>query len=65
MTYIAKPKVHHPSLQKNAIGLTRRDYERSGAAPSSATSRSTWSEPMPAVIASNSFLAFAIRSALR
>ena len=27
MTYIAKPKVHHPSLQKNAIGLTRRDYE--------------------------------------
>ena len=27
MTYIAKPKVHHPSLPKNAIGLTRRDYE--------------------------------------
>src|SRR3982750_2787435 len=27
MTYIAKPKVHHPSLQQNAIGLTRRDYE--------------------------------------
>ncbi|MCC7035267.1 MAG: 2-oxoacid:ferredoxin oxidoreductase subunit beta [Acidobacteria bacterium] len=27
MTYIAKPKVHHPSLQRNAIGLTRRDYE--------------------------------------
>ena len=27
MTYIPKPKVHHPSLQKNAIGLTRRDYE--------------------------------------
>src|SRR5215510_3981204 len=27
MTYIAKPKVHHPSLQKNAIGLVRRDYE--------------------------------------
>lgn len=27
MTYIAKPKVHHPSLQKNALGLTRRDYE--------------------------------------
>src|ERR671915_964721 len=27
MTYIAKPKVHPPSLQKNAIGLTRRDYE--------------------------------------
>ncbi len=27
MTYIAKPGVHHPALQKNAIGLTRRDYE--------------------------------------
>ena len=27
MTYIAKPKVYHPSLQKNEIGLTRRDYE--------------------------------------
>ena len=27
MTYIPKPLVHHPSLQKNAIGLTRRDYE--------------------------------------
>ena len=27
MTYIAKPKVHHPSLKANAIGLTRRDYE--------------------------------------
>ena len=29
MTYIAKPKAHHPSLKKNAIGLTRRDYEGS------------------------------------
>ena len=29
MTYIPKPKVHHPALQKNAIGLTRRDYEGS------------------------------------
>ena len=29
MTYIAKPKVHHPALPKNAIGLTRRDYEGS------------------------------------
>jgi 2-oxoglutarate ferredoxin oxidoreductase subunit beta len=29
MTYIAKPKVHHPALQKNALGLTRRDYEGS------------------------------------
>src|SRR5262245_11280479 len=27
MTYIAKPKVHHPGLKKNALGLTRRDYE--------------------------------------
>src|SRR6186713_2458019 len=27
MTYLAKPKLHHPDLPKNAIGLTRRDYE--------------------------------------
>jgi 2-oxoglutarate ferredoxin oxidoreductase subunit beta len=27
MSYITKPKVHHPSLKLNAIGLTRRDYE--------------------------------------
>jgi 2-oxoglutarate/2-oxoacid ferredoxin oxidoreductase subunit beta len=27
MTYIAKPKLHHPSLEKNALGFTRRDYE--------------------------------------
>jgi 2-oxoglutarate ferredoxin oxidoreductase subunit beta len=29
MTYIPKPRVHHPALQKNEIGLTRRDYEGS------------------------------------
>jgi 2-oxoglutarate/2-oxoacid ferredoxin oxidoreductase subunit beta len=28
-TSIPKPRVHHPSLEKNAIGLTRRDYEGS------------------------------------
>jgi 2-oxoglutarate ferredoxin oxidoreductase subunit beta len=27
MTYLAKPKLHHPSLLKNAVGYTRRDYE--------------------------------------
>src|SRR5260221_79285 len=27
MTYLAKPKLHHPTLQKNALGFTRRDYE--------------------------------------
>lgn len=27
MSYITKPKVHHPALKRNAIGLTRRDYE--------------------------------------
>ena len=27
MTYIAKPKFHHPSLPKNALGFTHRDYE--------------------------------------
>ncbi|HWF01891.1 MAG TPA: 2-oxoacid:ferredoxin oxidoreductase subunit beta [Caulobacteraceae bacterium] len=29
MTYIAKPKLHHPGLPANALGLTRRDYEGS------------------------------------
>ena len=29
MTSIAKPPVKHPSLQKNGLGLTRRDYEGS------------------------------------
>ncbi len=27
MTYIAKPKLHHPSLPRNTVGFTRRDYE--------------------------------------
>jgi len=27
MTYIAKPRLHHPELPKNALGFTRRDYE--------------------------------------
>ncbi|HZT88366.1 MAG TPA: 2-oxoacid:ferredoxin oxidoreductase subunit beta [Stellaceae bacterium] len=27
MTYIAKPKLHHPKLPTNALGFTRRDYE--------------------------------------
>src|ERR1700758_5649034 len=27
MTFIAKPKVAHPSLPKNTLGFTRRDYE--------------------------------------
>src|SRR5512142_667414 len=27
MTYIAKPKLHHPSLVPNKAGFTRRDYE--------------------------------------
>lgn len=29
MTYLPKPKVHHPDLPRNALGLTRRDYEGS------------------------------------
>ena len=29
MTYITKPKVHAATLQTNALGLTRRDYEGS------------------------------------
>jgi len=27
MTFMLKPKVRHPDLPKNALGLTRRDYE--------------------------------------
>ena len=27
MTYIAKPRLHHPSLVKNKAGFTRREYE--------------------------------------
>ncbi|HEX5452516.1 MAG TPA: 2-oxoacid:ferredoxin oxidoreductase subunit beta [Stellaceae bacterium] len=27
MTYIAKPKLHHPKLPTNALGFTHRDYE--------------------------------------
>ena len=27
MTYIAKPRMHHPSLTVNKVGYTRRDYE--------------------------------------
>src|SRR6202158_219414 len=27
MTYIAKPRLHHPKLPTNALGYTRRDYE--------------------------------------
>ena len=27
MTYVVKPKFHHPALPKNALGFTHRDYE--------------------------------------
>lgn len=27
MTYVVKPKFHHPELPKNKLGYTRRDYE--------------------------------------
>jgi 2-oxoglutarate ferredoxin oxidoreductase subunit beta len=27
MTYITKPRLHHPLLQPNALGFSRRDYE--------------------------------------
>src|SRR6266487_5262081 len=27
MTYLAKPTLHHPTLPKNKVGYTRRDYE--------------------------------------
>ena len=27
MTYVVKPKFHHPDLPKNELGFTHRDYE--------------------------------------
>ncbi len=27
MTYLAKPRLHHPDLPKNKLGYTHRDYE--------------------------------------
>ena len=27
MTYLAKPRLHHPTLTTNKVGYTRRDYE--------------------------------------
>ena len=27
MTYIVKPKLHHPKLPHNTLGFTHRDYE--------------------------------------
>src|SRR6202161_1177034 len=27
MTFLSKPKLHHPELHKNSLGYTRRDYE--------------------------------------
>jgi 2-oxoglutarate ferredoxin oxidoreductase subunit beta len=27
MTYLAKPRLHHPDLPRNKLGFTRRDYE--------------------------------------
>ena len=27
MTYITKPRLHHPTLKTNKVGYTRRDYE--------------------------------------
>lgn len=27
MTYLTKPKLHHPTLTRNKVGYTRRDYE--------------------------------------
>src|SRR5436853_941780 len=29
MTYLAKPKLHHPDLPRNKLGFTHRDYEGS------------------------------------
>ncbi len=29
MSYLPKPKLHHPKLPTNRLGYTRRDYEGS------------------------------------
>ena len=29
MTFLAKPRFHHPALPKNTLGYTHRDYEGS------------------------------------
>ena len=44
MTYLAKPKVHHPSLPRNALGYTRRDYEGaiSTLCGSTSSSKKAW-----------------------
>ena len=44
MTFLAKPKVRHPSLPKNSLGLTRRDYEGSMSTLAGGwrSSRKTW-----------------------
>ena len=50
MTYIAKPRLHHPLLKPNGIGFTRRDYEGkvSTCAPAAATTRSRRRSSRPA-----------------
>ena len=35
MTYIAKPALHHPTLQKNGVGYTRRDQPSFGTGKTS------------------------------
>ena len=37
MTFIAKPKIAHPSLPRNPLGMTRRDYEGALSTPVSYT----------------------------
>ena len=51
MTYLAKPKFHHPALPKNALGFTHRDYEGSVStlcAPVAGTTRSPPPSSRPA-----------------
>ena len=37
MTYIAKPRLRHPTLELNKVGYTRRDYEGKVSTPVSYT----------------------------
>src|SRR5262249_270409 len=46
MTYITKPKLHHPSLPKNKVGYTRRDYEGKVSTLSPASAHDSISPPL-------------------
>ena len=52
MTYIPKPKVHHPGLTKNALGLTKRDDGSLAQNPAmlAAGERKSFEQPWQAMV---------------